>query len=120
MYCSLQSIVYPFKPSPTDYSIYNIDYFLPVKSGLNVSPIANCRMDQQLARAHRATRIYTLIHDSINFVKHIYRPYPANAMSDHVYEELKKVLILAGAFFFITIVCIMSKLQVKLLQHPYN
>ncbi|KAK6025075.1 hypothetical protein OSTOST_09036, partial [Ostertagia ostertagi] len=30
---------------------------------------------------------------------------------DHVYDELKKVLILAGAFFFITIVCVMSKLQ---------
>ncbi|VDO29843.1 unnamed protein product [Haemonchus placei] len=39
-------------------------------------------------------------------------PYPSREISDHVYDELKKVLILAGAFFFITIVCVMSKLQV--------
>ncbi|KAK6029896.1 hypothetical protein OSTOST_03982, partial [Ostertagia ostertagi] len=38
-------------------------------------------------------------------------PYPSREISDHVYDELKKVLILAGAFFFITIVCVMSKLQ---------
>ncbi|VDP01544.1 unnamed protein product [Heligmosomoides polygyrus] len=42
-----------------------------------------------------------------------YRPYPAREVSDHVYDELKKILILAGAFFFITIVCVMSKLQVR-------
>ncbi|KAL6737650.1 hypothetical protein Aduo_011277 [Ancylostoma duodenale] len=60
-------------------------------------------MVQRIARTHNVPRIYTLVHDS---------PYPSHEISDHVYDELKKVLILAGAFFFITIVCIMSKLQV--------
>ncbi|CAJ0604479.1 unnamed protein product [Cylicocyclus nassatus] len=60
-------------------------------------------MVQRIARTHNVPRIYTLVHDS---------PYPTHEISDHVYDELKKVLILAGAFFFITIVCIMSKLQV--------
>ncbi|EYC04376.1 hypothetical protein Y032_0088g2167 [Ancylostoma ceylanicum] len=60
-------------------------------------------MVQRIARSHNVPRIYTLVHDS---------PYPTHEISDHVYDELKKVLILAGAFFFITIVCIMSKLQV--------
>ncbi|CAI4228467.1 unnamed protein product [Auanema sp. JU1783] len=62
-------------------------------------------MQQQYARPHPGTaRLFSFVHESPRESR--WSP------GDHAYEEFKKIVVLAGAFFFVIIICVMSKLQV--------